>query len=155
MDDRIEIEIPDVVPIVAAAVVVWCLCAVAAAICAPRGRSIQFAVVTLLFLGPLGVGFAAVAARPHEPKAQHGRCTVRCPRCDARQHVMSEDKSYECWRCHDRYEIEKGPFGSRFEVARESTGNQLLLPGMEPRDNRELAETSWRKRGEWADPTGW
>jgi hypothetical protein len=149
VNDRIDFVIPDYVPVVAALLVVWWSCAIGAAICAPRGRAIQFAVVSLLFLGPLGVGFAAAAARPYEPPTPHGRHTVRCPRCDARQHVLTEDRFFQCWRCWDRYEIERGPFGRRIEVGRFSVGSGPRIPEIDLRP--ETLESSWRSRGGWAD----
>ena len=152
VNERIEVAVPDLVLILAAVVVIWGVSALGAAICAPKGRGVQFAVVTLLFLGPLGVGFAAAAARPREWKAQHGRHTVRCPRCDARQHVLDDDNSFQCWQCHNRYLLEKGPFGRRIEVGRISSGRwPPPQPEPAPHWRSELAETSWRGSGEWLD----
>lgn len=151
MNERFEIDVPEFVPIAAAVLVVWWTCAIGAAICAPKGRSVQFAIVTLLFLGPLGVGFAAAAARPRELRAPHGRHTVRCPRCDARQHVLTEDTNFECWRCFDRYMLERGPFGRKLEVGRLSVGSGPRTPAMGPGWQPHLVETSWRGRGEWVD----
>jgi hypothetical protein len=125
VNEQIQIEVPDLVLVAAALIVVWGLFAIGAALSAPKGRSMQFAVISLLFLGPLGVGFAAAAARPREWNAPHGRHTVRCPRCDARQHVLDDDDCFECWRCRDRYQLAKGPFGRRIEVGRIGTGAWL------------------------------
>lgn len=146
---NIQVDFAETVPVVAAVVVVWWSCATAAAICAPPGRAVQFAVISLLFLGPLGVGFAAAAA-PRDRGAPHGRHSIHCPRCDARQHVLDDDDTFECWRCLDRYRIEKGPFGRRFEVGRISAGSWSRLaspPG--PAATPDLADTSWRLRGDW------
>jgi hypothetical protein len=42
-------------------IIVWGVSAVVASFVAPEGRATEFGLLTLLFLDPLGVGFAAVA----------------------------------------------------------------------------------------------
>lgn len=49
------------------AIYTWVISAVLAYIVAPRTRRIEFVVITVLVLGPLGVGFAAIA----QPREQH------------------------------------------------------------------------------------
>ena len=55
----------------AAIVAVWIVCAIIASALAPRHRRREFFIFTLLFLGPLGVGFAAVA-QPRDPRPDRG-----------------------------------------------------------------------------------
>jgi hypothetical protein len=78
--------------------IVWVISAAVASGVAPEGRSGEFFILTLLFLGPLGVGFAAVAApRGVMPE---GRTRVLCPRCAAAQYIEDDDDEFDCWRCH-------------------------------------------------------
>jgi len=42
-------------------IVYWLLCAVTAGVVAPRGRETTFVLITLFFLGPIGIAAAAVA----------------------------------------------------------------------------------------------
>jgi ribosomal protein S27E len=86
------------------AVIVWVLCAAVAAAAAPRGRQAEFCCLTLLILGPLGVGFAAVAV-PREPEMP-GRKRVVCPRCAAAEYVATGVDEFTCWRCDQRAAID-------------------------------------------------
>ncbi|WP_156661571.1 hypothetical protein [Mycobacterium sp. 852002-51163_SCH5372311] len=56
--------------------IVWIISALVASAEAPRGRAAEFFVITLLFLGPLGVGFAAIAT-PREAGTPDGVATPR------------------------------------------------------------------------------
>jgi DNA-directed RNA polymerase subunit RPC12/RpoP len=84
-------------------VFVWVVSAVVAFAQAPDRRKLEFGALTLFFLGPLGVGFAAVAV-PREP-AILGRQRLVCSRCMAAQYVDADDEQIDCWRCHQRVEF--------------------------------------------------
>ena len=92
-------------------VILWLLSAVVACVVAPRKRGVEFFLITLLILGPLGVGFAAVA-QPRDTAAR-GRIALVCPRCAARQNVPAEDSEFFCWRCDEHCLVRKGAFGRR------------------------------------------
>jgi ribosomal protein S27AE len=99
-------------------VIFWLLSAIIAGGSAPRRRRLDFFVLSLLFLGPLGIGFALVA-QPREP-VMSGRLRYECPRCAAAQYVPKEDDSFECWRCEQLVEIEQSRFGRRWVAAVET-----------------------------------
>jgi hypothetical protein len=82
---------------VVALVIGWILSAAVASAVAPQGRGVEFFVLTLLFLGPVGVGFAAVAV-PREIEMA-GRTRTVCPRCAATQYIGTSVGEFECWRC--------------------------------------------------------
>ena len=95
---------------------VWFISAiVAGAIADSRGRSgFGFALATFFFLGPLGVGFALVAARgemdwlppsPLKRKVAEGRQRFTCPRCGADNDIPNADTSYDCWRCGEHRKV--------------------------------------------------
>jgi hypothetical protein len=97
------------------AIIVWVLSAIVASVAAPEGRAAEFFCLTLFFLGPLGVGFAAVAA-PREIVVE-GRRRVVCPRCAAAQYMVIRDCDFDCWRCHQRGAVDYRPVGgARVEV---------------------------------------
>jgi DNA-directed RNA polymerase subunit RPC12/RpoP len=97
--------------------VVWIISALVAGFIAEgRGRSFGgFFAVTFFFLGPLGPGFALLAAReyngvplgapppplpePEKRKVADGRRRFSCPRCGADNDIPETDTSYDCWRC--------------------------------------------------------
>ena len=85
--------------------VIWLICAAVAAGVAPRGRQPEFFLLTLFFLGPLGVGFAAVAV-PRDPDTP-GRWRIVCPRCVAAQYVRMGAHEFDCWRCDQRLRIDE------------------------------------------------
>jgi len=94
---------------------VWVVSAIVAAVAAPEGRAAEFFCLTLFFLGPLGVGFAAVAV-PREIVVE-GRRRVVCPRCAAAQYMVIRDRDFDCWRCHQRGAVDYRPVGgARVEV---------------------------------------
>ncbi|MCV7198587.1 hypothetical protein [Mycobacterium angelicum] len=105
-------------PYASAIIFFWLLSAIVAAAVAPRGRETTFFFLTLVFLGPLGVGFAAVAA-PREPDtAMPGRAGLVCPRCAATQYIKAGAQSFDCWRCDQSVDIEYPRFGGpRVEAA--------------------------------------
>jgi DNA-directed RNA polymerase subunit RPC12/RpoP len=99
---------------------VWLISAVVAAIIADhRGRSGGgFFFATFFFLGPLGPGFALLAARevngvpverlprlqappPEKRSVADGRRRFTCPRCGAENDIPDADTSYDCWRCEE------------------------------------------------------
>jgi ribosomal protein S27E len=86
-------------------IVVWLISAAVAAGVAPRERRPEFFLLTLFFLGPLGVGFAAVAV-PREP-APPGRWRIVCPRCVAPQYARMGAHEFDCWRCNQRLRIDE------------------------------------------------
>ena len=81
-------------------ILVWVISALVALGVAPRGRQAEFFALTLLILGPLGVGFAAVAV-PRDPEIP-GRIRIVCPRCVAAQYVGTGVREFGCWRCDQR-----------------------------------------------------
>jgi DNA-directed RNA polymerase subunit RPC12/RpoP len=102
---------------------VWLICAVVAGLIAEsRGRSgFGFFAVTFFFLGPLGPGFALLAARevngvpvgpppPPTPsekrKVVDGRRRFTCPRCGAENDIPDADTTYDCWRCNDHRKVQ-------------------------------------------------
>ena len=101
------------------AIILWLLSAVVACVVAPRKRAAEFFFLTLLVLGPLGVGFASVA-QPRDAVAR-GRIPLTCPRCAARHHVPKDDGQFYCWRCDEHCLVHKGRFGSRRVDTVEST----------------------------------
>jgi len=97
---------------------VWVVSAIVAATAAPEGRAAEFFVLTLFFLGPLGVGFAAVAV-PREIVVE-GRRRVVCPRCTAAQYMVIPDREFNCWRCHQHGTVDyRAVGGARVEVTSE------------------------------------
>jgi DNA-directed RNA polymerase subunit RPC12/RpoP len=96
----------------------WLLsAAVAGAIAYDRQRGFWvFFFVTLLFLGPLGVGFALIAQRgemdrlpptptPAKRKVVEGRQRFTCPRCGADNDIPNADTTYDCWRCEEHRKV--------------------------------------------------
>lgn len=90
--------------------IIWVLSGFVAAEEAPKHRRLEFLVLTLVFLGPMGVGFAAVAP-PRPRRAPEGRRTYTCLRCDTRQHIGSTAMHFECWRCELPMRVNVGAFG--------------------------------------------
>jgi ribosomal protein S27E len=85
---------------------VWVICAAVASAVAPRERQMEFFFLSLLILGPLGVGFAAVAM-PREPVVvMPGRKRVVCPRCVAAQYVGNGVDVFTCWRCDQHVAVD-------------------------------------------------
>jgi hypothetical protein len=80
------------------------LCGGIAAVVAPQGRRWTFFMITLFFLGPMGIGFAAVAS-PRAPDVDETAQTVFCWRCDARQNVDLDADQFDCWRCETKQDI--------------------------------------------------
>jgi hypothetical protein len=70
-----------------------------AAIVAPPRRRLRFFLLTLFFLGPLGIGFASIAP-PVLPKVKDA-WQYECERCGAWQNVPYDATSADCWRCGD------------------------------------------------------
>jgi hypothetical protein len=70
-----------------------------AAVVAPPRRRLRFFLITLFCLGPLGIGFAAIAPRgvPRLSDAWE----FQCDRCGAFQNVPYDTKTADCWRCDD------------------------------------------------------
>lgn len=87
----------------------WVVCAFVASGVAPRGRQAEFFVLSLLILGPPGVGFAAVAM----PRVTvlGGRRGIACPRCAAVQYVGTGVDEFYCWRCDQHVAVGPGPLG--------------------------------------------
>jgi hypothetical protein len=110
-------------------VFIWFICACAASIVAPRGRALSFFVITLLFLGPLGVGFAAIAV----PRDTHvpGRLRFTCPRCVAETYVGEAADEFDCWRCHQRVTVERRLF--RGPLIQAASSNAEIAPNTAPR----------------------
>lgn len=88
--------------------VVWGICAAIAANVAPQGRELRFFLLTFFILGPLGVGFAAIAPpAPSPPLPQvEGMVEFQCDRCGALQNVDESAKTVECWQCGEEYDTE-------------------------------------------------
>jgi hypothetical protein len=106
---------------------IWVVCAIVAAGVAPRGRQGEFFLLTLFFLGPLGVGFAAVAT-PRET-SMPGRARFVCPRCSAAQFVEYDVDEFDCWRCDQRVDIEYRRFGGpRVQAAAKSKATLGVTP---------------------------
>jgi DNA-directed RNA polymerase subunit RPC12/RpoP len=103
--------------------IVWLVSAiVAATIAYGREQSAwTWGVVTFLFLGPIGPGFALIAphgavedaqvlGRPDsQPKTPEGRRHFVCPRCVADNYIPEADTSYECWRCSEHRRVKPKP----------------------------------------------
>jgi Zn finger protein HypA/HybF involved in hydrogenase expression len=87
-------------------IIAWVICAFFAAMFAPPGRASEFFLLSLLVLGPLGVGFAAIA--PPREAAVRGRQRFVCPRCVAIQYVEIGAHAFTCWRCKKHAAIEHG-----------------------------------------------
>jgi DNA-directed RNA polymerase subunit RPC12/RpoP len=92
--------------------IVWGVSAiVAGAIASDRERSFfGFAVVTFFFLGPLGPGFALIAApgwieEPTIFEVAEGRRRFVCPRCCAENDIPKADASFNCWRCSEHRKV--------------------------------------------------
>ena len=85
-------------------IAVWVISALVSLGAAPRGRQAEFFALTLLILGPLGVGFAAVAV-PRDPEIA-GRIRIVCPRCVAAQYVGTGVRELGCWRCDQRIAVD-------------------------------------------------
>lgn len=87
----------------------WGICALIAAGVAPRGRQLEFFLLTALILGPLGVGFASVAPPP--AVSLPGRLHFFCPRCAASNYAEVNDGEFDCWRCNQNIEIQPRRLG--------------------------------------------
>jgi ribosomal protein S27E len=96
--------LPDVVIYIVTIIAVWVISALVSLGVAPRGRQAEFFALTLLILGPLGVGFAAVAV-PRDPEIP-GRIRIVCPRCVAAQYVGTGVHEFGCWRCDQRIAVD-------------------------------------------------
>lgn len=79
--------------------VVFGICALVAAFVAPPRRKWRWGLLTLFFLGPIGVGFAGIA--PPLVADASGAWFYECDRCGAPQNVLHGTKSADCWRCGD------------------------------------------------------
>jgi hypothetical protein len=66
---------------------------------APPSHRLRWFLLTLFFLGPLGIGFAAIA--PVETPAVKGTWQFRCERCGTLQNVPHDTKTADCWRCDE------------------------------------------------------
>jgi hypothetical protein len=89
----------------------WFVCGiVAGAIAVDRDRSFWgFFFLTFLFLGPLGIAVALLAA-PLSPTTQTrpiaaGRRRFTGPRCGAENDIPENDTSYDCWRCSEHRKV--------------------------------------------------
>jgi ribosomal protein S27E len=98
-----------VVTYIVTIIAIWVISALVAIAVAPRGRQAEFFALTLLILGPLGVGFAAVAV-PREPEIP-GRARVVCPRCAAAQYIGTGVDEFDCWRCDQRGVVDRSRLG--------------------------------------------
>jgi hypothetical protein len=105
--------------------VAWLISAFVALSEAPRGRGGEFFLLTLFFLGPLGVGFAAVAQR--EPVVP-GRHRLACPRCTAEQYVEFGVYEFDCWRCHQDVEISYPTLGGPSVQPASKPSSAVLSP---------------------------
>ena len=81
-------------------IVVFGICGAVAAFVGPPPDRIRWFVLTVFFLGPVGVGFAAVA--PAHLRKQSDAWQYACERCGEFQNVAHGTKSADCWRCGDR-----------------------------------------------------
>src|SRR5262249_26060056 len=97
-----QVHLNDYVPVwvlaLALAVLLLLIFPIVAATVAPSTRRLEFFLLTAFFLGPLGIGFAAVAQR-REIKPPAGFRESFCVRCEARNIVAYESDYYICWRC--------------------------------------------------------
>jgi hypothetical protein len=97
-----------VVSYIVTIILVWVICAAVASAVAPPGRQLEFFFLSLLIIGPLGVGFAAVAM-PREPvTVMPGRKRVVCPRCVAAQYIGNGVEVFTCWRCDQHVVVDDG-----------------------------------------------
>ena len=119
-------------------IAIWVISALVAIAVAPRGRQAEFFALTLLILGPLGVGFAAVAV-PREPEIP-GRIRIVCPRCVAAQYVRTVVHEFDCWRCDQRIAIDDW--------------GRLRSPSNEAAPKPEVAAASKPKGADRPTPTG-
>jgi hypothetical protein len=97
----------------AAILVVWLACAVVASVIGPGRYSLRLLVLTLLFLGPLGVATALVlkAIEDYAPGAAEApaqapaaepapeKRVVQCRHCDAKLRIPSDAVKFTCARC--------------------------------------------------------
>ena len=81
-------------------VVVYGICGAVAAFVSPPPDRLRWFLLTFFFLGPLGVGFAAVA--PAYLRKRSDAWQYACERCGEFQNVSHGTKSADCWRCGDR-----------------------------------------------------
>lgn len=86
-------------------IVVWVASLIVTARIAPEARVGTFMLVAL-FLGPIAMGFAAIAPRE---AVLPGRTLRTCIRCAAVQYTPNGESSFECWRCHEHVQIESRP----------------------------------------------
>jgi DNA-directed RNA polymerase subunit RPC12/RpoP len=93
-------------------ILLWLVLPVVAAVIAPADRRGTFFLITLLFLGPLGVVAAAVA-QPRTPlyvqlatrEPAPGRMRIVCARCGAESDLPAASTTFECWQCPHRAEL--------------------------------------------------
>jgi hypothetical protein len=108
---------------------VWAVSAIVASAVAPRGRQAEFFVLSLLILGPLGVGFAAVAM-PRETVIQ-GRRGIGCPRCAAVQYIGTGVDEFDCWRCDQRIAVDD--WGRLRSPSNEAASKPEVSAGSKPK----------------------
>jgi hypothetical protein len=92
----------------------------------PRGRESTFLLFSLIALGSLGIGFAAVAP-PRDQAEPEGRRTVVGPPCNARRPIEKPSAGFERWQCNDKFVIETGLFASTSRNAvRDRSGAEAI-----------------------------
>ena len=69
-----------------------------AALVAPPPRRMEFFLLTFFFLGPFGVGFAAVA--PSRPPKDDGAMVFACKVCGVVQNIPHSEDDPTCYRCN-------------------------------------------------------
>jgi hypothetical protein len=127
-------------------VLVWLVSAFLASVVAPRKRRIEFLIITLVILGPLGVGFAAVA-QPRDPSTP-GRDLYMCPRCGARQFVPSDETEFDCWRCDQHCAVRTGTL--RRKSAEAASQPQTQTPKVASRSATAGAHSAKPRAASWA-----
>ena len=93
-------------------VIGWLIVGIVAAVVAPKDRQGTFLLITLFFLGPLGIAAAAIA-QPRVPLDVHvverprkeGRIRHMCPRCGAKTDLLDVATGFDCWRCSQHYKL--------------------------------------------------
>ncbi len=80
--------------------VVFGICGAVAAWVGPPEDRVRWFLLTFFFLGPMGVGFAAIA--PSGPRKREDAWQYTCECCGAVQNITHGTKTADCWQCGDQ-----------------------------------------------------
>jgi hypothetical protein len=72
-----------------------------ASVVAPQPRRLEFFILTFFFLGPLGVGFAAIA--PSRPPNVDNALIFACKTCGVAQNVPHSVDDPVCYSCKSQF----------------------------------------------------